>query len=97
MQGTGRIVGINLLIMAVYTVLSFGIFIMDSDQYAAMGYGIFMMGLIGVHALVLLIMGIIFFVKKENNKGKIYLISLLVVLLVGFSACFGGMAAFDLR
>lgn len=92
MQGTGKIVGINLIIMAVYTVICFGIFIADSDQYAGMGYGIFMMGLIGLHVVALLILAIVFFVRKENTKGKAYLISLVVVLLIGFSACLGGMS-----
>lgn len=92
MQGTGRIVGINLIILAIYTVITLGIFMNDSDQYAGMGYGIFMMILLGVQSLILLILSIVFFVKKNKERGKAFLISLFVVLLVGFSACFGGMS-----
>jgi len=92
MQGTGRIVGINLIILAIYTVITLGIFMNDSDQYAGMGYGIFMMILLGIQSLILLILSIVFFVKKNKERGKAFLISLFVVLLVGFSACFGGMS-----
>ena len=91
MKGTGRIIGINLLILAVYTILSAVVASQDNSGYAGAGYGLFMMTLLAIHVGILLIAGIVFFVRKDREKGKVFLISLCVVLLVGFSACLGGM------
>ncbi len=95
MKGTGRIIGINLIILAIYTIGSIAISSQDQSQYESMGYGLIMMILIAVHVLILLIVGIVFFVRKEKEKGKAFLISLCVVLLIGFSACLGGIEALE--
>lgn len=93
MKGTGRIIGINLIILAIYAIIAAAISSQDQSGYAGAGYGLIMMVLLAIHVLILLIVGIVFFVRKDREKGKAYLISFCVVLLVGFSACFGGMEA----
>lgn len=93
MKGTGRIIGINLIILTIYTIISAAIASQDHTGYAGAGYGLIMMTLLAIHVAILLIIGIVFFVRKEREKGKAYLISFCVVLLVGFSACMGGMQA----
>lgn len=72
-----------------------GIFVADSDPYAGIGFGMFMMIAIGIQALALLIIGIVLLVQKKKDRGRAFLLSMFIVLLVGFSACFGGMTAFD--
>ncbi len=93
MKGTGRIIGINLIILAIYAIISAAIASQDKSGYAGVGYGLFMMTLLAIHVGILLILSIVFFVRKDREKGKTYLISLFVILLVGFSACLGGMEA----
>ncbi|NRB52802.1 MAG: hypothetical protein HRU41_34400 [Saprospiraceae bacterium] len=93
MKGTGRNIGINLIILAIYTIVSAAIVSQDHSGYAGAGYGLIMMTLLAIHVAILLIIGIVFFVRKDREKGKMYLISFCVVLLVGFSACMGGMQA----
>ncbi|NET33014.1 MAG: hypothetical protein F6K19_13515 [Cyanothece sp. SIO1E1] len=93
MKGTGRIIGINLIILAIYAIIAAAVASQDKSGYAGAGYGLFMMTLLAIHVGILLIMSIVFFVRKDKEKGKTYLISLFVVLLVGFSACLGGMEA----
>ncbi|MBX2876735.1 MAG: hypothetical protein KTR30_31755 [Saprospiraceae bacterium] len=95
MKGTGRIIGINLIILAVYSIGSLAISTQDQSQYESMGYGFIMLILLAIHVAILLIVGIVFFVKKDKEKGKAFLISLCVVLLIGFSACLGGMEALE--
>ncbi len=95
MDKTGKLVGINLLLLLIYGAIIMGIFAAGSDPYAGVGFGMFMMIAIGIQALVLLIIGIVLLVQKKKDRGRAFLLSMFIVLLVGFSACFGGMSAFD--
>ena len=97
MNNSGKLIGINLLILLIYSALFLGGFWTDKGQYAGMGFGIFMMMAIAIHALVLLIIGIVLLVRKQRERGLAFIISMFVVLLVGFSACFGGMSIYDTR
>lgn len=91
MSKTGKLVGTNLLILLVYSLICAGSFFNSHDQYAGMGFGMLMMMMIGGHVLILMIISIVFFIKKDKARGRNFLISMFVVLLIGFSACFGGM------
>lgn len=88
----GKIVGINLAILLGLGALMLVPEIGSSDQYAGMGYGIGMMLLTPAMAVVNVVIGIVFFAKKENRKGQAFLLAALTVAVVGASACFGGMA-----
>ena len=90
----GKIVGINLAIL-----LAFGLVMLipslgSSDQYAGMGYGIGMLMLVPAQILVNLVVGIVYFTKKNQEMGKAYMLAMLAVAVIGTSACFGGMALF---
>lgn len=50
---------------------------------------IFLAILIALHAFGLLMLSIYYFVQKDQTKGKDYILSMGLVLLIGFSTCYG--------
>jgi Na+/proline symporter len=83
-----KIASINMGILLIYTLLSR---LADSSggQYKGLGFMIFMMIAIGVHVLVNIILCLFHFARKNKELGRAYLISGILVLLIGFSACLG--------
>lgn len=57
---------------------------------AIVGISVTLMFLIVLHVGLCLLLGIIFWVKKDKEYAKGFLLSGLVVLLIGVSTCFGG-------
>lgn len=84
------IIGINLALLLLYTI-AVAIYGYDSNgtKYNSLGIAIFMLIGSGIHTIILLIMSIVFFIKKDKPKGKAYLLAALLVLVIGFSACTG--------
>lgn len=88
----GKVVGINLAILLGFALLMLAITWQESGQYAGMSYAIFMMGFVGLQSFVNLVLGIGYLVRKESDRAKAYLLSMLAVAIIGASACFGGVA-----
>ena len=78
----------NMLILLTYTALS-GISSMGSRDHNGLGAMILMALAVGLHTLVLLAVSIVKFIRYDKAGGKAYLLSALLVLLIGFSACYG--------
>jgi hypothetical protein len=94
MNQVKKVVGINLIILLVYTII-YGIGgMMESGQYKGMGAMIMMMMAVGAHVGILLLISIIRFASKNKESGRAFLLSGLLVLLVGFSACWGVASLF---
>jgi hypothetical protein len=87
MQQIKRIAGINLVILLVYMALVNISFLGEKGE-AALGVLIIAMVLIGIHAGLLFITSIVLFLKR-SDYAKAFLLSSLVVLIIGFSACWG--------
>jgi hypothetical protein len=83
-----KIAAINMAILLVYTLLS-RLADNSGGQYNGLGFMIFMMFGIGLHVLVNIIACLIYFARKNKELGRAYLISGILVLLIGFSACLG--------
>lgn len=83
-----RIAAINMAILLVYTLLS-RLADNKGGQYKGLGFMIFMMIGIAVHVLVNIILCLFHFARKNKELGRAYLISAILVLLIGFSACLG--------
>ena len=96
MKNFGKIIGINLIILLVYSVLAYFINGTSggSSGYDALGYGFILMVFLVPHVLVNLIIAIVKFVRKEKELGSSYLLSMFIVAIVGFSSCAGGMELF---
>ena len=89
MNETAKIVGINLGILLVYSIL---IHITGSpgDPQRNLGRMIWLGFFLGVHVFSILIVSLIYFENKDKIRGKAYLLATGVVLLIGLSTCFGG-------
>lgn len=90
MNTTTKILGINLIVLLIYTLLSLAI--SGTEYEAGMSFGIMMMLAVPAHAAINLILAVVYFIRKNNAAGLACLISVGGVGLIGFSACFGGMS-----
>lgn len=84
-----KIAGINLVILLVVAI---GCAIMGASehgQYKGLGAMIMMAIAVGLHTGILVLISLVKFVSKQKEEGRAYLLSSLLVLVIGFSACFG--------
>jgi len=86
MNSLKKIAGLNLLILLIYTLL---VSVLSAGNQWQMSFMIFMAMLIAVHVGINFIASLIFFVQRNRNMGRNYLLSALLVLVIGFSTCFG--------
>ena len=78
--------GYNLLILVVYTVL---VSVFSKGNQWQMNVMILLAMLISVQVGINLFLSLIFFLKREKVKGKNFLLSALLTLIIGFSTCYG--------
>jgi hypothetical protein len=78
--------GYNLLIMVAYTAL---FSVLSTGKEWQLSFMILMAALISIQAGLNFIVSLIFFVQKDKARGRNFLLSSLIVLVIGFSTCFG--------
>ena len=78
----------NLMILLAYTAVS-GLLTSRSSDHKGLGAMMLIAMLVGLHNLILLTISIVKFIRYDKPGGKAYLLSALLVLLIGFSACYG--------
>lgn len=88
MESLKKIGGINLLILLIYMGL---IHVTSTGPERELGVLVFAAMAIVFHVGVNVLIAIVQFIRKEKN-AKSYLLSAVIVLVVGFSACFGSAA-----
>lgn len=95
----GRVVGINLAVLVGVSVVAFTYTLAtaqgSSDPYYAFTYGFLLLAYGAVHLGLLVIAGVVLLFTERKRLAAGLLLSALVVLLVGASFCFGGLAAYD--
>ena len=80
MKKTKKIIGINLIIFAIYGLIGL-------IQFEGLiGFVFFFHA---AHPLICLFISIFYFSKKEKEIGKAFLLSAAVILLVSFTVCTG--------
>ena len=92
MNGLKKVAGINLLILLIYTIL---VNVGSTGRDRGMQIMFMLMILIVLHVAVNFIASLIFFAKRDKVTGRNFLLSSLIVLLIGFSSCFGAMYYVD--
>jgi len=85
MKHLEKIVGINLLVMLIYSVVIR--FSLPADE-RALGILIVSAWVVGLHVAVNLVISLVY-VGDKQHLGKAWLLSTGIVLLVGFSTCLG--------
>jgi len=89
MGNLNKVVGVNLLILLVYTaIINFSI----TGSERSLGVALSMALIISFHVFVDVVVSIVFFSRKKKEQGKAFLLSAGLVLLIGFSACWGSQA-----
>ena len=91
MEKTKKIVTINLIILVLLmSLMFFPSLSTRGGGHNELGFAIGAMFVIGVQVLVNLIAAGYNWFKNKKELGKAYLLSMFIVLIIGFSACFGG-------
>lgn len=85
MRNIKKIVGLNLLLLLVYTLL---IHFANSGSEKALGILIASAYIIGLHVFISLVIALVSF-GSDKDRGKVWLLNTGIVLLVGFSTCLG--------
>ena len=86
-----KVVGINLAVLLVLTVVFMGI-----DAGTNTGGSTVLGGMliwVPLQTLACLITAIVFFAQNRTPHGQAFLVATFVVAVVGFSACWGGLMA----
>lgn len=87
MNSLKKVAGYNLLAILIYSVLIH--FAAGRDDTGIMIYSAFV---VGAHVLIGFVCSLGYFASREKEMGRAWLLSTLLVLLVGFSACLGNAA-----
>jgi heme/copper-type cytochrome/quinol oxidase subunit 4 len=83
-QGTKKILGVNLSIFAVYTLLAHLMGIKDASGWVYHAF------FIAIHVVISFLIGIIrLLTVKENSDGGAYILSAVLILVIGFGTCVG--------
>jgi hypothetical protein len=82
-----KIVGVNLMILLIYTIL---IFAFSSGSEKGLGVLIGLAFCIAIHSGLNLIFAIVSFIQKFKEEGKSFLLSALLIVLIGFPSCWIG-------
>ncbi len=91
MNQVGKTVGLNLLALFAYLLAAVVYTRLTSKpDYAPGDYLGFATMAITAHVFACLGIGIFFYVKRNSPAGNGWILSMLAVLLIGFSACLGG-------
>jgi hypothetical protein len=90
MKNFGKIVGINLLVLLAYSLLiRLGVWATDAGQMGILGFSAVA---VGCHVIVCGGATIGSFASGEHDKGRAWLATTGIVLVVGFSVCLGNGA-----
>lgn len=85
-----KIIQINLVILFIYTLVIQLVAQVQPDQhYQGILVLVLMMYTLIAQVGINLLLAIYFFFKDNSEQGKTFLLSSLIVLLVGFSCCWG--------
>jgi hypothetical protein len=89
MSDLKKIVGINLLILVIYSLLIHFTSSGGEEELVILVLSAFA---VGGHVAITVIVALVYFFSRNAPMGKAFLLSALVVLVVGFSACLGSAA-----
>lgn len=82
----------NLLGLLGYSILVHLAFRGSGQEEAALGGMMVMMVAVGGHTATLLVIALVHFFSSRPPQGRSYLLASVLVLLIGFGLCWGGMA-----
>jgi hypothetical protein len=81
-----KVAGINLAILLIYTLIANAT---ATGHERGLQVMVLLAMLIAVHTGIVFLISIIHFASKNKVAGRNFLLSALIVLVIGFSVCFG--------
>lgn len=84
-----KILGWNLIVLVIATIIISVLFGISADAYRSLGFLVAYAIYIGIHIILNFIIAIVLFFKKNSETAKAFLFAAVVVLLIGFSSCWG--------
>jgi hypothetical protein len=89
MKKLGKIAGINLIGLLVYSLVIRIVFMSDSSRDRPMDILISSAIAVGIHVVICLLVSVGSFLSRDNVNGRNWLATTGIVLLIGFSVCLG--------
>lgn len=90
MKKLEKIAGINLLIMLGYAALVFAMTERE-DRHAGLVFSIFYGFILAAHVFTLIVIAFVRVAGEKNTDAWAWLLSALIMLVIGFSSCYGGV------
>jgi hypothetical protein len=87
MKNFGKVIGINLAVVLVYSAL-IRLLTLGSSQ-GSMGVVLLSALAVGLHTLICLVVSLSSFLSRDKETGATWLGTTAIVLVVGFSVCLG--------
>ncbi len=87
MKNFGKVIGINLAVVLVYSAL-IRLLTLGSSQ-GSMGVVLLSALAVGLHTLICLVISLGSFLSRDKETGAAWLGTTAIVLVVGFSVCLG--------
>ena len=91
MNSLKKVAGINLIILLIYTLLTN---VSTTGGERGLQIAIVLAMLIVLHTGINFVVSIAFFIKRNKIAGRNFLLSALIVLVIGFSACLGSASLY---
>jgi hypothetical protein len=93
MKKLKKIAGINIMIIIIFSVLAQLYMYIDGygGEHAGLGLVVTSLAFLLAQGGINLLASIYFFLKDNSELGKIYLLSSVIVFVVGMSSCFGNI------
>jgi hypothetical protein len=92
MEQNKKIIWINLAILLTYTIIiQYASEVQYDHQHKSLFVLVYSMYAIIAHLGLNLILTIGYYFKEDKDKGNAFLLSSLIILLVGFSSCWGSL------
>lgn len=89
MKTRNKILLINLGILFLYTGILFAQINWEYSSHLGLGFLLGMLMLISIQAVINLVTSLIFFYKKKKEIAQSFLLSTVLIPLIGASSCFG--------
>ncbi len=89
MKKLEKIAGINLLIMLGYAMVVFAL--SGKDSHAGLVFSILYGLILAIHTFTLIVIAFVRVAGEKNTDAWAWLLSALIMLVIGFSSCYGGV------
>lgn len=89
MKTRNKILLINLGILLLYTGILFAQMNWNDNSHSGLTFLLGTAALLSIQTIINLIFSLVYFYRKESETAKLYLLSTILIPLIGASSCYG--------